>query len=142
MSTLTEVSREEALALCSEPAPDDYVVRPYEPGPEYEDRARVVVKLVDADSQIGRIVVPDSARRHTGEAIIIDTGQGAWDPEEKRYKPLVNLRVGDRIVLGKYVGIQFEVTREVMDEDGTPRRVVERFQSVNVKDIMAIFRPL
>ncbi len=143
-----EVTRDRAIEMCDEPCPDGLELRPYQPGPEFEERARVLVRLVSADQMVGLLVVPKTAQRPTGECIVIDVGKGAWSPDDQCYVPFQNIHVGDRILIGRYVGTPVEINHEVPMEgvtaSGEPRmkRVKREFTSMKVEDIMCIFEPV
>ena len=134
-----EITRAEAVSLCDAPAPMDLELGAYNPGPEHEDRAKILAKKVSAETQIGSIIVPDTAKRTSGEMIVIDCGSGTWDPDLKMFMPLANLKRGDRIVIGKYVGQDIELSWD--EETGDPARPTTRvsntFTAMFVKDIMA-----
>jgi co-chaperonin GroES (HSP10) len=134
-----QLTREEAMALCDAPAPMHFQLKAYNPGPAREDRALILARYVSADQQIGRILVPDTAQRTSGEMIVIDTGKGCWDDMSQTYVPLVNLAVGDRIVVGKYVGQDIELNFDIPTGDPNlpSKRVSMKFTCLMVKNIMA-----
>lgn len=144
-STTAEMTREEAIASVTAAAPENMTLRPYSPGPKREDRAIILIRLVPPDSQIGSIIVPDSVQKFSGEAVVIDTGKGAYDPDTDSYHPLLNLTVGDRIVIGKYVGTEVLFTREIPKSMGDRiiyERVQEKYTAMYVKDVMAKYEDM
>lgn len=86
---------------------------------------RVVVKRTEEDStSAGGIVIPDSASEKPSKGEIIAVGNGKiLDSGDVR---MLDLKVGDKVLFGKYSGTEIKVDEEdylVMRED----------------DIMAIF---
>ncbi|MGJ3243400.1 MAG: co-chaperone GroES [Opitutales bacterium] len=64
---------------------------------------RVLVRRQDDDEQIkGGIVIPDSAREKSQEAVVVALGTGKKDEDGK---PLpFDVKVGDKILIAKYGG--------------------------------------
>ena len=63
---------------------------------------RVVVKRIDADERTkGGIIIPDTAKEkpHEGEVIAVGAGK-----VEKGHRVPLDVKVGDRILFGKYTG--------------------------------------
>ena len=80
---------------------------------------RVVVRRIEADEKTkGGIIIPDTAKEKPQEAKVIAVGKGKVNDEGK-VTPL-DVRVGDRILFGKYTGqaVKVEGTEYlVMRED-------------------------
>ena len=61
---------------------------------------RVLVKRVEAEEKTkGGIIIPDTAQDKPQEAEVIAVGPGARDKSDKLIP--IDLKVGDRILLGK-----------------------------------------
>ena len=80
---------------------------------------RVVVKRVEEKEQIrGGIIIPDSAKEKPQEGEVIAVGQGKVLDSGIRLE--MALKVGDRILFGKYSGNEIKVDGEdflIMRED-------------------------
>jgi len=74
---------------------------------------RVVVRPVEAETKTtGGIVIPDSAAEKSGQGEVIAVGAGAvMDNGEVR--PLT-VKVGDRVLYGKYSGSEVKVNGETL----------------------------
>ena len=69
---------------------------------------RVVVKRVDAEEKTkGGIIIPDTAKEKPQEGEVIAVGPGARD-EQGKLVPL-DLKVGDRILFGKWSGTEIKL---------------------------------
>ena len=69
---------------------------------------RVVVKRVDAEEKtMGGIIIPDTAKEKPQEGEVIAVGPGARD-EQGKLVPL-DLKVGDRILFGKWSGTEIKL---------------------------------
>jgi chaperonin GroES len=70
---------------------------------------RVVVKpLEDAEQMRGGLYIPDTAKEKPQQGEVVAVGPGKLSEEGKRIDP--DLKVGDRVLYGKYSGT--EVTLE------------------------------
>lgn len=80
---------------------------------------RILVKRIDADEvKRGGIIVPDTAKEKPQECQVIAVGPGKLDDLGKR-TPL-EVKAGDRILIGKYAGTEVKVDGEehlIMRED-------------------------
>ena len=64
---------------------------------------RVVVKRIDAeDKTAGGIIIPDSAKEKPSQGEITAVGPGGRDEAGKLIP--IDLKVGDRVLFGKYSG--------------------------------------
>ena len=71
---------------------------------------RVVVKRVTADEKsAGGIIIPDTAQEKPSQGEVIAVGPGR---REKSELVPMELKVGDRVVYGKYSGTQVELDGE------------------------------
>ena len=72
---------------------------------------RVLVKRVEADEKTkGGIIIPDTAQEKPQEAEVIAVGPGARDKSGKLIP--IDLKVGDRILLGKWSGTEIKIDGE------------------------------
>ena len=72
---------------------------------------RVLVKRVDPDEKVkGGIIIPDTAKEKPMEGKVIAVGSGKLDEDGKRI-PL-DVKVGDRILFGKYAGTEIKIDDE------------------------------
>ena len=65
----------------------------------------------------GGIIIPDSAKEKPQEGKVVAVGKGRLDEEGKRVK--MEVKKGDRILMGKYAGTEVKVGGEeyiIMDE--------------------------
>ena len=80
---------------------------------------RVVVKRIDAeDKSAGGIIIPDTAKEKPSQGEITAVGPGGRD-EAGKLIPL-DVKVGDRILFGKYSGSEVKLDGEdvlIMRED-------------------------
>jgi chaperonin GroES len=66
---------------------------------------RVLVKRVKEEEKTkGGIIIPDTAKEKPQEGEVIAVGPGARDEDGKRIEP--DVRVGDRILFGKWSGTE------------------------------------
>jgi chaperonin GroES len=72
---------------------------------------RILVKRVEEETKTkGGIIIPDTAKEKPAEGKIVAVGQGALNNDGKRV-PL-EVKVGDRILFGKYGGQEIKVEGE------------------------------
>jgi len=72
---------------------------------------RIVVKRVDAEEKTkGGIIIPDTAKEKPQEGEVIAVGPGARD-ESGKLVPL-DVKVGDRILFGKWSGTDIKLDGE------------------------------
>jgi chaperonin GroES len=72
---------------------------------------RVVVKRIDAEEKTkGGIIIPDTAKEKPQEGEVIAVGPGARD-ESGKLVP-IDLKVGDRILFGKWSGTEIKLDGE------------------------------
>ena len=69
---------------------------------------RVVVKRIDAEAKsAGGIIIPDTAQEKPSQGEVIAVGPGGRDEKGDRITPEV--KVGDRILFGKWSGTEVKV---------------------------------
>jgi chaperonin GroES len=69
---------------------------------------RVLVKRIEEKEQKkGTIIIPDTAKEKPMEGKVVAVGAGAVNKEGKR-TPL-EVKVGDRILFGKYAGTEIKI---------------------------------
>ncbi len=72
---------------------------------------RVVVKRVDAEERTkGGIIIPDTAKEKPQEGEVIAVGAGGRDESGKLIP--IDLKVGDRILYGKWSGTEIKLEGE------------------------------
>lgn len=79
---------------------------------------RIVVKRVEAKETVrGGIIIPDTAKEKPQEAEVIAVGDGKFNEKGERIK--LDVKKGDRILIGKYSGsdiklddIEYTIIRE------------------------------
>ena len=85
---------------------------------------RVIVKRLDQETKtVSGIVIPESAAEKPDQGEVIAVGPGKRDNDGKRIEP--DLKVGERVLFGKYSGQQVKV-------DGTDLLVLRE------EDIVAV----
>jgi chaperonin GroES len=74
-------------------------------------RDRVLVKRIETQEQkIGGIIIPDTAKEKPQEAEVIAVGSGRVNDEGK--KIALDVKVGDRVLVGKYSGTEIKLNGE------------------------------
>ncbi len=69
---------------------------------------RVVVKRIQEEAKtLGGIIIPDTAQEKPQEGEVVAVGPGARD--EKGERVALDLKVGDRILFGKWSGTEVKV---------------------------------
>jgi chaperonin GroES len=69
---------------------------------------RVVVKRIDAeDKTAGGIIIPDTAKEKPSQGEIIAVGPGGRDESGKLIP--IDLKVGDRVLFGKWSGTEVKI---------------------------------
>jgi len=80
---------------------------------------RILVKREEPNETVrGGIIIPDTAKEKPQEGKVVAVGPGRLDDEGKRI-PL-ELKKGDRILMGKYAGTEVKIDGEehiIMRED-------------------------
>jgi chaperonin GroES len=72
---------------------------------------RVVVRRLDAEEKTaGGIIIPDTAKEKPQQGEVIAVGPGARD-ENGKVQPL-DVRVGDRVLFGKWSGTEVRIDGE------------------------------
>ena len=72
---------------------------------------RVVVTRIEADSKTaGGIIIPDTAKEKPSEGEVISVGPGGRD-EAGKIIP-IDLKVGDRVLFGKWSGTEVKLDSE------------------------------
>ena len=88
-----------------------------------QDRV-VVVRVPEEEKTKGGIIIPDTAKEKPMQGEVVAIGPGKMDDTGKRIK--MEVKVGDRIMYGKYSGTEFKVDK------------VE-YLIMNENDVLAIF---
>src|ERR1700750_725505 len=72
---------------------------------------RVVVKRIDAEEKTaGGIIIPDSAKEKPSQGEVTAVGPGGRDESGKLIP--IDLRVGDRVLFGKWSGTEVKINGE------------------------------
>ncbi|MBR2686245.1 MAG: co-chaperone GroES [Aquamicrobium sp.] len=72
---------------------------------------RVLVRRVEADEKTaGGIIIPDTAKEKPQEGEVVAVGPGARDESGKQVA--LDLKVGDRILFGKWSGTEIKLNGE------------------------------
>ncbi len=73
---------------------------------------RVLVKRLESDEEQvrGGIIIPDTAKEKPQEAEVVSVGPGKLTEEGKR-QPM-DVKAGDRILIGKYSGSEIKIDDE------------------------------
>ena len=72
---------------------------------------RVVVKRIDAEEKTaGGIIIPDTAKEKPSQGEVIAVGRGGRDEAGKLIP--IDLKVGDRVLFGKWSGTEVKIDNE------------------------------
>ena len=72
---------------------------------------RIVAKRTEQTEEVrGGIIIPDTAKEKPQEAEIVAVGPGKLDDSGNRTP--VDVKVGDRVLIGKYAGNEIKVADE------------------------------
>ena len=78
----------------------------------------IVQRLEEGEQKIGGIIIPDTAKEKPQEGKVIAVGNGKVNDDGKRVP--IDVKVGDRILFGKYAGQEITLDGEeyfIMKED-------------------------
>jgi chaperonin GroES len=80
---------------------------------------RVIVRRIEEGEQVrGGIIIPDTAKEKPQEGEVIAVGEGKY--KEDGTRQTLDVRVGDRVLFGKYSGSEIKLDGEeflIMRED-------------------------
>src|SRR5229473_2914282 len=80
---------------------------------------RVIVRRIEEGEQIrGGIIIPDTAKEKPQEGEVVAAGEGKYKDDGTRQS--LDVRVGDRVLFGKYSGSEVKIDNEellIMRED-------------------------
>jgi chaperonin GroES len=65
---------------------------------------RVLIRYVEADSKVGSIVIPDTAKEKPQQGVIEAVGDGKID--DKGTRQPMHVKEGDRVLFGKWSGTE------------------------------------
>ena len=72
---------------------------------------RVVVRRIEQQEQVrGGIIIPDTAKEKPQEAEVVAVGPGKLNEDGKRSP--IDVKSGDRILIGKYSGSEIKIGEE------------------------------
>ena len=78
----------------------------------------IVQRIAEGEQNVGGIIIPDTAKEKPQQGTVIAAGNGKVNDDGKRV-PL-DVKVGDRILFGKYAGQEIKLAGEeylIMKED-------------------------
>jgi chaperonin GroES len=94
---------------------------------------RILVRRIEAEEKsAGGIIIPDTAKEKPQEGEVLAVGPGARD-ENGKLRPL-DLKVGDRILFGKWSGTEIKLNGEdllIMKESDVMGVIEEKAQARN-----------
>ena len=69
---------------------------------------RILVKRVEPEQKVkGGIIIPDTAKEKPLEGKVVAVGAGRLDDKGKRIA--LEVKAGDRILIGKYIGTEVKI---------------------------------
>ena len=71
---------------------------------------RVIVKPIERETMKGGIIIPDTAKEKPMEGEVLAVGAGKLD--EKGNRVAMEVKVGDRVLYGKYSGTEVKLDDE------------------------------
>jgi chaperonin GroES len=72
---------------------------------------RVLLQRIEAEEQVkGGIIIPDTAKEKPLEAEVIAVGPGKVTDDGKKVS--MDVKVGNRVLIGKYAGTEVEIQGE------------------------------
>jgi chaperonin GroES len=72
---------------------------------------RVIVRRVEEGEQVrGGIIIPDTAKEKPQEGEVVAAGEGKY--REDGTRQTLDVRVGDRVLFGKYSGSEVKIENE------------------------------
>jgi len=72
---------------------------------------RVLVRRIEGEEKTkGGLIIPDSAKEKPAEGEVVSCGAGARDEDGKRIK--MDVKVGDKILFGKWSGTEVTIDGE------------------------------
>jgi co-chaperonin GroES (HSP10) len=89
--------------------------------------ARVLVKPDPPESHYGRIIIPDSAKKHPGTGVVVALGPGMLCKDGTRW-PMPDVKPGDRVVFSR----DAKNVRQLVTIDGI------EYQKMYDDDIVAV----
>ena len=90
---------------------------------------RVVVKRIDAEEKTaGGIIIPDSAKEKPSQGEVVAVGPGGRDETGKLIP--IDLKVGDRVLFGKWSGTEVKI-------DGEDLLIMKESDVMGVLDVPA-----
>ena len=79
---------------------------------------RVLVKRIESEQKsAGGIIIPDTAQEKTQIGVVEAVGEGKLLADGK-IRPL-NVKVGDKVIFGKYSGTEFKFVVQFVNDNGT-----------------------
>ena len=71
---------------------------------------RIIVKPIERETMKGGIIIPDTAKEKPMEGEVLTVGAGKLDDKGNRIA--MDVKVGDRVLYGKYSGTEVKLDEE------------------------------
>ena len=71
---------------------------------------RIIVKPIERETMKGGIIIPDTAKEKPMEGEVLAVGAGKLDDKGNRIA--MDVKVGDRVLYGKYSGTEVKLNEE------------------------------
>lgn len=71
---------------------------------------RLIVKPIERETMKGGIIIPDTAKEKPMEGEVLAAGPGKLD--EKGHRTPMDVKVGDKVLYGKYSGTEIKLDDE------------------------------
>ena len=94
---------------------------------------RVVVRRIDAEEKsAGGIIIPDTAKEKPSQGEVIAVGPGGRDESGKLIP--IDLKVGDRVLFGKWSGTEVKIDGQELLIDGQELLIMKESDIMGVLD--------
>ncbi len=93
---------------------------------------RVIIRRIEEGEQIrGGIIIPDTAKEKPQEGEVIAVGEGKY--KEDGTRQALDVKVGDRVLFGKYSGSEIKIDNEelMMMREDEILGIIERAATAN-----------
>ena len=93
---------------------------------------RVIIRRIEEGEQVrGGIIIPDTAKEKPQEGEVIAVGEGKY--KEDGTRQALDVKVGDRVLFGKYSGSEIKIDNEelMMMREDEILGIIERAATAN-----------
>ena len=93
---------------------------------------RVIIRRIEEGEQVrGGIIIPDTAKEKPQEGEVIAVGEGKYKEDGTRQS--LDVKVGDRVLFGKYSGSEIKIDNEelMMMREDEILGIIERAATAN-----------